>query len=128
MSYDLLVFEPSAVPAEPEAFKAWYEAFMRWDGAWDYNDPAVCSPRLQQWEAGMRRRFWPLNGPRRSRLGPWLRPDDAGDFSCAPTAIYAGFAWQRVEIARELGLVLAKRNGVGFYDVSGDGSVWRPNT
>lgn len=57
MSYDLLVFEPSAVPAEPEAFKAWYEGFMRWDGAWNYNDPAVCSRSLQRWEAGMRQRF-----------------------------------------------------------------------
>jgi len=127
MSYDLLVFEPAAVPIEREAFQAWYDAFMQWDGAWNYNDPAVCSPALQRWEAGMRRRFWVLNGPHRSRSGAWLRPSDSMDLACAPTAIYAGFSWSRAEVAHGLALDLARRHGVGFYDVSGDGGVWRPD-
>ncbi|WP_433947561.1 hypothetical protein [Brevundimonas diminuta] len=127
MSYDLLVFEPAAVPVERAAFQAWYDAFMRWDGAWDYNDPAVCSPALQRWEAGVRRRFWALNGPHASRTGPWFRPSNSADITCAPSAIYAGFAWSRADVAQELALTLAKRHGVGFYNVSGDGSVWRPD-
>jgi hypothetical protein len=126
MSYDLLVFEPSAVPEEASAFRAWFEAFMRWDGAWNYNDPAVCSPALQAWEAGIRRRFWALNGPHSSRSGPWLRPDDSADIVCAPTAIYVGFAWSRAEVAHTLALDLARRHRLGFYDVGGDGAIWRP--
>lgn len=127
MSYDLLVFEPAAVPVEPAAFQAWYDAFTRWDGAWDYNDPALCSAALQRWEAGMRRRFWALNGPYASRTGPWFRPSDSVDLACAPNAIYAGFAWNRADVARESALALAKRHGLGFYDISGDGAVWRPD-
>lgn len=127
MSYDLLVFEPLVVPRDRAAFQQWFDDFVRRDGGRAYNDPAICSPSLRAWNADMRRRFWALNGPHASRLGPWLRPDDYGDYVCGPQAIHAGFAWNRAQAADDLALLLARRHRLGLFRVSEDRSVWWPD-
>ena len=126
MSYDLLVFEPAAVPAGSAEFDAWLGDLMRWEGGWDYNDPAICSPALRRWEAAMRRKFWALNGPHASRWGVWLRPNDFADFACTPIAIYVGFGWDRAEIAYATALENAGRYGLGLHDTSGTGEIHLP--
>jgi hypothetical protein len=86
----------------------------------------VLTLNLRRWYGDMRRRFWALNGPHQSRLGPWLRPDDYGDYACTPSAIYATFAWKNAEIAYAQGLALAARQRLALYDLSDSGAIHYP--
>jgi hypothetical protein len=117
MSYDLMVFEPSVAPREPEEFRAWYRAQTEWSEPHGYNDPSVTSPNLRKWYEAITRLYPNLNGPD-------VRDDDISDrhtdYSIGTQAIYAGFGWTQAEDAYDTVRRLAVENAVGFYDVSGD--------
>ena len=67
MSYDLMVFEPSATPREGQVFAEWYEDQTKWAEPHGYDDPEVTSSRLAAWFADMIKSYPPMNGPLRSR-------------------------------------------------------------
>ena len=126
MSYDLMVFEPSAAPRKRAEFMEWYSEQTEWNEDHTYNDPVVTSPNLRAWFMEMIQEFPPMNGPLSGR--ELLEQDLAKetDYCIGKNVIYCAFA--RSFEGRAFGLMfeLAKKHGVGFYDVSGDGDVWLP--
>ena len=120
MSYDLLVFEPTAAPRNREQFTAWWHAQAEWSEPHSYNDPAVTSASLRDWYVEIRMTFPNLNGPG----GPTDEMDFDNprltDYSIGKVVIYAAFPWSQAEVAYDLVRELAVKHNVGFYDVSGD--------
>jgi len=119
MSYDLLVFEPSAAPRERSEFMEWYDQQTQWKEDHSYDDPRVCSAALQSWFAEMIQFFPPLNGP--------LAVDDVDnprvtDHCIGSTVIYSAFAWSCAEEARGKMRELAAKHKVGFFDVTSPNS------
>jgi hypothetical protein len=124
MSYDLMVFDPNVPPPDRAGFMAWYGEQVRWEKDYDYNNPANCSPSLAAWFADMRRQFPALNGPFAD-----LSKDDSkvADYSVGKSFIYAGFAWSEATNAHQVAFELAKKHGIGFFNVSEkDGEAWAP--
>ncbi|MCF4165013.1 hypothetical protein L2U69_05090 [Zavarzinia compransoris] len=128
MSYDLMVFEPGAVPSERRAFLDWYDRVMEEEGDFDPFDPATTAPGLRAWYFDMLERFPAMNGPQAVAEDdpafdtPWIT-----GYSFSPHAIYVDFRWDVAEQAYKHGLALAAKHDVGFYDVSDpNGAVWLP--
>jgi hypothetical protein len=128
MSYDLMVFEPDAAPADRAEFLDWYRRLTRWTEGHNYNDPRHTTPALQRWYREMIETFPAMNGP-----DALAADDPRGDspyvtgYSCASNAIYLDFRWSVQEEAYRHVLMYAAKHRVGFYDVSAtDGAVWRP--
>ncbi|MDR3294610.1 MAG: hypothetical protein LBT26_02105 [Clostridiales Family XIII bacterium] len=122
MSYDLMVFEPSAAPRTKPEFEAWYAEQTKWGEGHGYDDPAVSSPALQAWFAEMRINFPPLNGPFALSDDEFDKLGEEGearatDYTIGKTVIYAGFAWSLAESGDLDKTVrqLARRCNVGFY-------------
>jgi hypothetical protein len=115
MSYDLMVFEPSAAPKDREQFMTWYREQITWSEAHSYDNPSVSSPALQAWFHEMIQFFPAMNGP-------FSSDDDddpkVTDHCIGKTVIYSGFAWSCAEEARSVMEQLAKKHQVGFFDVS----------
>jgi len=119
-----MVFDPAAPPADRAGFMEWYQAQTEWSEDHDYNDPAVCGPVLQAWFTEMRQCFPAMNGP--YAVHDFDNPR-VSDYSVGRTIIYASFRWSEAEAAYTAMFDLAKKHGVGFFDVSAnDGQVWVP--
>ena len=123
MSFDLMVFDASAAPPSRKQFMDWYEKQTAWGESHGYNDPAIPVLALQSWFREMIQTFPPMNGPLASD-----DPDDpkVTDYSLGRSVIYGAFAWSEAEAARELVKELAAKHGVGCFDVSAEGDIWRP--
>jgi hypothetical protein len=123
MSYDLLAFDPATVPKGRKRFLAWYEKLTGWAEGHDYNDPASTTSALRAWYNDMRKSYRNMNGPGAPTDEELASPDlenRLADYSFAPHAIYATFAWSEAENVYPLFRELAVKHDVGFYDVSGD--------
>jgi hypothetical protein len=124
MSFDLMVFEPTAPPPDRKGFLDWYRQQCKWEETHGYNNPEVCTPALRAWFMEMITQYPPMNGP--------LRSDDVDnpkvtDYSVGQTAIYGAFAWSKANDALKTLFDLAKKHRVGFFDVSSnEGGVWMP--
>lgn len=124
MSYDLMVFDPDAVPEDREGFMAWYEEQTQWNEDHSYDDPQVTTQRLRDWFTEMIAQYPPMNGP--------LASDDVDDpkvtdYSIGKSVIYAGFAWSVAESAYEAMRSLAEKHRIGFFALSNDdAAVWMP--
>ena len=124
MSYDLMVFEKAKAPAAKKEFMAWYEKQVEWREEHDYNTIRVSSPALQNWFLEMKETFPPING----EYAPASELLDADenlerhtvDYCIGQDVIYAAFAWSVADEAYERMKSLAKKHGVGFFDVSAD--------
>src|SRR5579872_4405815 len=95
MSYDLMVFEPEAVPASHEEFLDWYARQTKWSEDHGYDDPGITSERLRSWFEDIIQIFPPMNGPKQL-------PADEGsntDYAIGTSFIYASFAWSKAEPA-----------------------------
>ena len=104
MSYDLMVFDPSAAPSEHSDFMDWYDQQTEWDEDHGYNNPDVTTPALRAWFLEMIRAFPPLNGP-------YASSDDdptVTDYSVGNSVIYAAFAWSVAEQAYKTMFALAE--------------------
>ena len=126
MSFDLMVFDPSASPRGRKAFMDWYEKQTAWDESHGYNNPEIPARALQSWFRDIIKTFPPMNGPLASD-----DPDDpkVTDYSLGRTVIYAAFAWSEAESAHRHAKELAAKHGVGFFEVSSDkGDIWLPTT
>lgn len=127
MSYDLMVFDPNKAPKVRKDFYTWFDKQTLWAEDHDYQHSHVASPALQNWLSEMKQTFPPMNGDD--------APDDDAlandenleahltDYAIGHDMIYACFAWSVAEEAYELTLNLAKKHGVGFFDISNDDGV-----
>ncbi|QNB11321.1 hypothetical protein G5S35_06865 [Paraburkholderia tropica] len=126
MSYDLMVFEATRAPVEPEAFMAWYREQTQWTEDHGYNDPAISSDALRNWMMDMIQMFHAMNGP----LAPEVDPEDEAlltDYCMGRDVIYVAFAWSKAELAYATMFDLAARHRVGFFNVSsGVDETWLP--
>jgi hypothetical protein len=123
MSYDLMVFAPEVAPKDRKGFMAWYEQQAQWSEGLDYNDPANATENLHNWFLAVIKAFPPMNGP--------LRSDDLdnahlSDYTIGRHVIHVGFAWSLAEVAHRTARELAARHDVGFFDASGEGSIFIP--
>ena len=126
MSYDLVVFEPDAAPADRNGFRTWYtEAAHLGDGKLAGN-PTAPAPVLQAWYRDMIKAFPALIGPD----APAFREIDderSAEYRFGPTAIFASFQWEASRKVQLQALRLARSHGVGLFDACGPTcAVWGP--
>jgi hypothetical protein len=118
MSYDLMVFEPSAAPREREQFESWYRTQTEWAEPHGYDNPSVTSSALRKWYEAITQTYPNMNSP---ELGDEdFTTSSPSDYSIGTNVIYAAFAWTEADNAYALMRQLAVEHGVGFYDVSDD--------
>ena len=124
MSYDLMVFEKTKAPSNKKEFMTWFEKQTEWSEGHDYQSIGVSSPALQNWFMEMKDTFPPMNGEYAPDVELLDEDEDlenhVTDYSIGREVIYAGFSWSVVDEAYELMQTLARKHGVGFFDVSSD--------
>jgi hypothetical protein len=123
LSYDLMVFEPSAAPRQHDMFLEWYHDQTNWAEPHSYDDPKVTSPRLAAWFYDIIKTFPPMNGPLRSED---VDDPKVTDYSIGTVLIYAAFAWSQDRAAYAAVRQLAEKHRVGFFDVSGNSEIVFP--
>ena len=127
MSYDLMVFDPEAAPRGHREFLSWFLSEMEADDGICYMDSAIATEPLRTWYREITKLFPSLNGPD----GKDELPEDeacACDYSIGKHAIYACFAWSKVEPAYRAVFELAAKHKVGFFNVSSnEEEVWLPS-
>ena len=116
MSYDLMVFEPSAAPRNRDAFMEWFKEQAEWSEDHDYDDHAVTSPALQSWYKDIIQKYPPMAGP----LANYDDVDNprATDYSIGRNVIYSAFSWSESGEAFTDMRELAIKHSVGFFDAS----------
>jgi len=126
MNYDLMVFEPEAVPAEHDEFLEWYSRQTKWSEDHGYDDPANTSEHLRAWFQDMIQIFPPMNKP----ISLDERPADQSsntDYAIGRDFVYASFAWSKSEAAYMTVARLAEKHRLGLFNVSSTGEeVWLP--
>ena len=131
MSYDLMVFEKTKVAANKKEFMSWYEELCKWEEDHSYDDISVSSPALQNWYAEMLKSFPAMNGPDAVSEEELAKDEDlenrVSDYCIARDAIYVAFSWSQADNAYTIMRDLAKKHGVGFFDVSGEGDIILPD-
>ena len=122
MSYDILVFTPSAV--SDDALSAWLtEQVEGVDG--DSCDPAVTTPALRAFYEDMHQIFPPVNGP--DRVDEEVLGDlPATDYSFGPNHVYVSVSWDGAARAVATAETIDMRHAVAVSRVSEAGSVMRP--
>ena len=124
MSYDLMVFEPSAAPSDRSEFLEWYGQQIEWREEHGYNDPANTTEKLRAWFFEMKKTYPAMNGPYASDDYDNIK---ITDYCVGQSVIYAAFRWSVAADAYRAVFESAKNFGVGFYDVSAEeGQVWMP--
>jgi hypothetical protein len=129
MSYDLMVFQPSAAPAKRPDFLDWYDQHTEWDDDRAYDDPATSAPALQAFYAEMVAVFPPLSPAQEQEQEQRQEHDSGTDYAIAPSLIYMSFLdWDKIDQAHDTVFRLAAKHALGFFDVSSDlGEVWLPD-
>jgi hypothetical protein len=126
MSYDLMVFEPEAVPAGHDEFLEWYSQQTKWSEDHGYDDPANTSERLRGWFHNMVQMFPPMNKPT-SLDDPSIDENSSTDYAIGRDFIYASFAWSKSEAAYMTVARLAEKHHLGLFNASSTGEeVWLP--
>ncbi|GHC13312.1 hypothetical protein [Thermomonas carbonis] len=117
MSFDMMVFEPSAAPHDRASFMNWYAKQAEWSEDHSYDDPQVASPALQRWFAEMIQFFPPINGPLSS---PDAEGPEVTDHCIGQNVIYSAFSWSLADEAHAKMRELAIKHEVGFFHASDD--------
>ena len=122
MSYYLMVFDKTI--RSRSDFMKWYEEQVEWNEDHDYQSIGVTSTNLKKWFMEMKDTFPPMNGE--------FSPDEdleshLTDYCIGHELIYLAFAWSVADEAYDLVRKLAKKYGVGFFDVSNDGDIILPS-
>jgi hypothetical protein len=127
MSYDLMVFEPGAVPATHHEFLDWYARQTKWSEDHGYNDPKLASEHLRAWFDDIVRIFPPMNGPS-ANVGATDQEASSSDYAIGADFIYASFAWSKAEAAYMTVARLAEKHKLGLFNASSTGEeVWVPD-
>jgi hypothetical protein len=128
MSYDLVVFEPGAAPADRNGFLAWYTEAAQLglgDGRLACNSDAT-APILQAWYRDMIKAFPALIGPDAPAVRE-MDDDRIAEYRFGPNAIFASFQWEASRKVQLQALRLARSHGVGLFDACGPTcAVWGP--
>jgi hypothetical protein len=125
MSYDLMVFDPTAPPPDRSGFMDWYRQQTKWAEGHGYDNPEVSTPELRSWFLDMITHYPAMNGPHASEEDT----SKVTDYSVGRSVIYAAFAWSEAEPAFRTVFSLAQKHRVGFFDVSAtNGGVWMPDS
>jgi hypothetical protein len=128
MSYDLMVFEPDAVPANHSEFLEWYSEQTKWGQDHGYDDPSLSSEHLRAWFEDMVQIFPPMNAQTATERAV---KDEASstDYAIGADFIYASFAWSKAEAAYMTVARLAEKHGLGLFNASSTGEeVWIPQS
>lgn len=121
-----MVFDPEAAPRDRDEFISWYRAQTEWSEDHSYNDPQVCPQALQTWFLDIIKDYPAMNGPYATEN---FDNPKVTDYSIGRSVIYSAFAWSQAKSAYMTVFELAKKHGVGFYDVSdAAGQVWLPGS
>ena len=124
MSYDLMVFEKESAPKNRKDFMDWCSKQTEWSENQNYDDPKASSPKLHSWFVEMIKTFPAMNGP---FANDDYDNNNVSDYSIGNDVIYVAFAWSVAEQAYKTMTELAKKIGVGFWDVSSDnGGIFFP--
>lgn len=119
MSYDLMVFDPAAVPSKKRGpFLDWYDQQAEWEEGHDYDDAAVSTPALRAFYEEIVQAF------------PAQQEDEGPgtDYTIGASLIYLTFEWDKIDEAHETVFRLAGKHAVGFFDVSSDlAEAWLPD-
>ncbi len=118
LSYDLMVFEPTAAPKDRAQFMQWYAKQTEWSEEHSYQDHAVASEALQAWFKEIAELFPPMNGPLAFKYDEDADDSKVTDYSIGRHVIYSGFSWRIAEEAYPKMRELAIKHHVGFFDVS----------
>jgi hypothetical protein len=125
MSYDLMVFEPDAVPAGHSEFLDWYVRETKWGQDHGYDDPALSSDRLRAWFEDIAQIFPPMNGQSSPIQTAPKDETSSTDYAIGADFIYASFAWSKAEAAYMTVARLAEKHGLGLFNASSSGEeVW----
>jgi hypothetical protein len=126
MSYDLMVFEPDAVPPSHSEFLDWYARQTKWGQDHGYDDPALSSGRLRAWFDDIVLIFPPMN--ERSTMDRTEKDEASStDYAIGLDFIYASFAWSKSEAAYMTVARLAEKHHLGLFNASSSGEeVWIP--
>jgi hypothetical protein len=119
MSYDLMVFRKEAAPKTRPEFMKWYQNQTEWAEEHSYDDPANTSIELANWFMEMIQAFPTMNGPFATDVEGEENHKITG-YTIGRDAIYVDFRWSVAEQAYNKVIQLAKKHGVGFFDVSSD--------
>ena len=122
MSYDLMVFDGEVAPKGETEFLAWYSKQCEWSEDHSYDDHAITSESLNKWFQDIIKFYPPMNGPLASED---LDDDTVTDYSIGRNVIYAAFAWSEAQGAIKKTVDLAMKHNIGFFNVSGDGEIFR---
>jgi hypothetical protein len=126
MSYDLMVFEPGAVPEDHAAFVDWHVQRTRWSEDHGYDDPALSSEHLRAWFEDIIRIFPPMNGPYAILQLPENEASST-DYAIGADFIYASFTWSKAEPAYMTVARLAEKHQLGLFNANSSGEeVWVP--
>jgi hypothetical protein len=126
MSYDLMVFEPDAVPTDHAEFVHWYLQRTRWSEDHGYDDPALSSEHLKAWFEDIIQIFPPMNAPTAMVKLPESEASST-DYAIGADFIYASFAWSKAEPAYMTVARLAEKHQLGLFNASSSGEeVWIP--
>lgn len=126
MSFDLMVFNPEAAPADHLAFMRWFNRQAQESDRRGCDDPSVARQNLHAWFMEVIQSFPPYTGPCKAHELP---TDEAlaADYAISEDAIYAAFAWSKAKDAYQAAFEQAARQGLGLFDASsGTEQVWLP--
>ncbi len=126
MSYDLMVFEPEAVPLAHDEFLEWYARQTKWSEDHGYDNPTIATERLQAWFNDMIQIFPAMLGP---GLQEHVSADEVSttDYAIGRDFVFASFAWSKSEAAYMTVARLAEKHGLGLFNASSTGEeVWIP--
>lgn len=125
MSYDLMVFEPDAVPETHDEFLDWYTRQTRWSEDHGYNNPGLTTEHLRAWFEEIVRIFPPMDAQPASEV-----PEEeasSSDYAIGSDFIYASFAWSKAEAAYMTVARLAEKYKLGLFNASSSSEeVWVP--
>jgi hypothetical protein len=127
MGYHIIMFDPEAAPAEPEAFGRWISEETTWDMSGDQPaglDPKTASAILQGWFMEVLRPYPPLHGP--YALPGWHDKPGASEYRFAAHLAEIEVPTEKNEEAFTLCLELAQKMRLGLYDSGSRGEVWMP--